>query len=169
MRHVLLFLQPDRLPRVAAAVGRCNHSSAFVVRHCPFLTATSESPAAAVRVRLSCPSTARVGERSETLSGARTQIDKAQLNATNPAALRRALEELGYAEGRNLVLDYRTADGNAALYPSLVAETIGRNPDLIILFALRPIRIRWYARWSWSGDRISESLYPTTAPLWLGP
>ena len=56
----------------------------------------------------------------------------AQLNTTNLAALRRGLEELGYAEGRNLVLDYRSADGNAALYPSLVAEVIGRSPDLII-------------------------------------
>jgi len=56
----------------------------------------------------------------------------AQLNATNLAALRRGLEELGYAEGRNLVLDYRSADGNAALYSGLVAEVIGRHPDLII-------------------------------------
>ena len=56
----------------------------------------------------------------------------AQLNATNVAALRRGLEELGYVDGRNLVLDYRSADGNAALYPGLVAEVIGRNPDLII-------------------------------------
>ncbi|MBR1237863.1 hypothetical protein [Bradyrhizobium sp. AUGA SZCCT0182] len=50
----------------------------------------------------------------------------AQLNTTNLAALRRGLEELGYAEGRNLVLDYRSADGNAALYPSLVANAGSR-------------------------------------------
>ena len=56
----------------------------------------------------------------------------AQLNATNLAALRRGLEELGYVEGRNLVFDYLSADGNAALYPSLVAELIGRRSDLII-------------------------------------
>ena len=55
-----------------------------------------------------------------------------QLNLTNLSALRRGLKELGYAEGRNLVLDYRSADGNAALYPGLVAEVIGRNPELII-------------------------------------
>jgi hypothetical protein len=56
----------------------------------------------------------------------------AQLNAPNLAALRRGLEELGYVEGRNFVFDYRSADGNAALYPGLVAEVIGRNPELII-------------------------------------
>lgn len=56
----------------------------------------------------------------------------AQLNATNLAALRRGLEELGYVEGRNLLFDYRSADGNASLYPGLVAEVIGRNSDLII-------------------------------------
>jgi putative tryptophan/tyrosine transport system substrate-binding protein len=57
----------------------------------------------------------------------------AQLNASNLAALRRGLEELGYVEGRNLVVDYRSADGNAALYPGLVAEVADRNPELIIV------------------------------------
>lgn len=56
----------------------------------------------------------------------------AKLNATNLTALRSGLEELGYVEGRNFVFDYRSADGNAALYPSLVADVIGGNPDLII-------------------------------------
>lgn len=46
--------------------------------------------------------------------------------------MRSGLEELGYVEGRNLVFDYRSADGNAAHYPNLVAYVIGRNPDLII-------------------------------------
>jgi len=55
----------------------------------------------------------------------------AQLNATNLAALRRGLEQLGYVEGHNFTFD-RSADGDAALYPGLVAEVIGRNPDLII-------------------------------------
>jgi ABC-type uncharacterized transport system substrate-binding protein len=55
-----------------------------------------------------------------------------QLNTTNLAALRRGLEELGYFEGRNFLLDYLSADGDAFLYPSLAAEVIGRNPDLII-------------------------------------
>lgn len=57
----------------------------------------------------------------------------AQLNASNLAALRRGLQELGYVEGRNLVVDYRSADGNAALYPGLVAEVADRNPELIIV------------------------------------
>ena len=57
----------------------------------------------------------------------------AQLNASNLSALRRGLEELGYVEGRNLVVDYRSADGNAALYPGLVAEVADRNPELIIV------------------------------------
>jgi putative ABC transport system substrate-binding protein len=56
----------------------------------------------------------------------------AQLNATNLTALRSGLEELGYVGGRNLFFDYRSADGNAAHYPSLVADVIGRSPDLII-------------------------------------
>jgi putative ABC transport system substrate-binding protein len=56
----------------------------------------------------------------------------AQLNATNLTALRGGLEELGYIEGRHFLFDYRSADGNASLYPGLVAEVIGRHSDLII-------------------------------------
>ena len=56
----------------------------------------------------------------------------ADLNAPNLAALRRGLQELGYSEGRNLVIDYRSADGNADRYASLVGEVIGSRPDLII-------------------------------------
>ena len=56
----------------------------------------------------------------------------AELNAANLAAFRRGLQDLGYIEGRNLVLEYRSADGDAALFPGLIAELIGLNVDLIV-------------------------------------
>src|SRR5688572_13273345 len=56
----------------------------------------------------------------------------AELNAANLAAFRRGLQDLGYIEERNLVLEYRSADGNAALFPGLIAGLIGLNVDLIV-------------------------------------
>src|SRR5438046_9045719 len=38
-------------------------------------------------------------------------------NAANLDALRKGLRELGYVEGRNLVIEYRSADGRAERVP----------------------------------------------------
>ena len=40
------------------------------------------------------------------------------------AGLRRGLEDRGYVFGRNLVLDERYANGNAAQVPQLIAELL---------------------------------------------
>src|SRR5215207_4978654 len=56
----------------------------------------------------------------------------AELNAANLAAFRQGLQDLGYVEGRNLVLEYRSADGDACRYPVLICELIGFNVDLIV-------------------------------------
>jgi putative tryptophan/tyrosine transport system substrate-binding protein len=55
-----------------------------------------------------------------------------ELNAANFSAFRQGLQDLGYIEGRNLVLKYQSADGNAALFPGLIAELIGLNVHLIV-------------------------------------
>ena len=60
------------------------------------------------------------------------EVISAELNAANLKALRKGLQELGYVEGRNLALEYRSADGNAALFPGIISELIGLNVDLII-------------------------------------
>jgi putative ABC transport system substrate-binding protein len=56
----------------------------------------------------------------------------AELNAANLAAFRRGLQELGYIEGRNLRVEYRSADGTASRFPALISELIGLNVDLIV-------------------------------------
>jgi len=56
----------------------------------------------------------------------------AELNATNLAAFRGGLQELGYTEGRNLVLHYRSADGDATRFPALISELVGLHVDLIV-------------------------------------
>lgn len=48
-----------------------------------------------------------------------------------PAVLKR-LGELGYVEGKNLVVDYRSADGVAERFPSLARDLIRAKSDLII-------------------------------------
>jgi putative tryptophan/tyrosine transport system substrate-binding protein len=56
----------------------------------------------------------------------------AELNSANLAAFRRGLHELGYTEGRNFVLDYRSADGDASRFPKLISELIGLEVDLLV-------------------------------------
>jgi putative ABC transport system substrate-binding protein len=53
-------------------------------------------------------------------------------NAANFDALRKGLRELGYVEGRNLVIEYRSADGRAERFPDLAAELVRLNVDLIV-------------------------------------
>ena len=55
----------------------------------------------------------------------------AELNAAYLAAFRLALRDLGYVEGKNLVLEHRSADGDASRFPALVSEVIALNVDLI--------------------------------------
>jgi putative ABC transport system substrate-binding protein len=53
-------------------------------------------------------------------------------NAANLAALRQGLQELGYVEGQNYVLEYRSADGQAERFSSLAAELVRARVDLIV-------------------------------------
>ena len=56
----------------------------------------------------------------------------AESNAGNLAAFRRGLQELGYEEGRNFVLEYRSAEGDARRFPGLVSESIDLKIDLLV-------------------------------------
>src|SRR5215216_2530417 len=53
-------------------------------------------------------------------------------NAANLDALRKGLRELGYIEGRNLIIEYRSADGRAERFPDLASELVRLNFDLIV-------------------------------------
>jgi putative tryptophan/tyrosine transport system substrate-binding protein len=53
-------------------------------------------------------------------------------NAANLDALRKGLRDLGYVEGRNLVIEYRSADGRAERFPDLAAELVRLKVDLIV-------------------------------------
>jgi putative tryptophan/tyrosine transport system substrate-binding protein len=53
-------------------------------------------------------------------------------NAANLDAFRSALRSLGYTEGGNLIIDYRSSDGASERFHELVAELRGLGVDLIL-------------------------------------
>jgi putative tryptophan/tyrosine transport system substrate-binding protein len=53
-------------------------------------------------------------------------------NASNLDALRKGLRDFGYVEGRNLLIEYRSADGRAERFSDLASELVGLNVDLIV-------------------------------------
>jgi len=56
----------------------------------------------------------------------------AALEANLVDAFREGLRELGYEEGRNIVIEYRWADGEYERFSTLVAELIAARVDLIV-------------------------------------
>lgn len=53
-------------------------------------------------------------------------------NAANLNAFLQGMRDLGYVEGQNLVLDYRSAEGRAERFPNLATEMIRGNVDVIV-------------------------------------
>ena len=53
----------------------------------------------------------------------------------NRDAFRLGLTELGYIEGRNIVIEYRAADGKIERLPGLATELVGLKVDLIVALA----------------------------------
>lgn len=62
------------------------------------------------------------------LSYGSVEIDKSLL-----AALRQGLRELGYLEGKNIVIEQRYAKGQSDKLPELVAELVRVNADVIVV------------------------------------
>ena len=54
------------------------------------------------------------------------------LNHVNFDAFQRALRDLGYVEGQNLVIEYRSADGQVDRFPELAIDLGGSKVDLIV-------------------------------------
>ena len=55
-------------------------------------------------------------------------------------AFQRGLRELGYIEGKNIILEYRYADGKLDLLPELAADLVRLKVDAIVTRSTAPIR-----------------------------
>ena len=60
------------------------------------------------------------------------EVVPATSNATNLAAFRQGLKELGFAEGQNVVMEYRSADGRPERFPGLAEELLRVKIDVIV-------------------------------------
>ena len=56
----------------------------------------------------------------------------ASANSGRHDAFRRGLRELGYVEGKNIIVEWRNADGKIANLPGLAAELVRLNVDVIV-------------------------------------
>jgi ABC-type uncharacterized transport system substrate-binding protein len=55
-------------------------------------------------------------------------------------AFRQGLRELGYVEGKNIVIEWRSAEGNYDLLPALAAELVNLKVDVILSYGPIPTR-----------------------------
>jgi putative tryptophan/tyrosine transport system substrate-binding protein len=53
-------------------------------------------------------------------------------NAANLSAFRQGLAQLGYVEGQNFVIEYRSADGRPGRFSDLATELAGLKVDVIV-------------------------------------
>jgi putative ABC transport system substrate-binding protein len=56
----------------------------------------------------------------------------ALLGDLDAVIIRQRLAELGYAEGKNLIFDFRSAEGQPERLPQLAAELVKTTPDVIV-------------------------------------
>jgi putative tryptophan/tyrosine transport system substrate-binding protein len=63
------------------------------------------------------------------------------LDPVRSEALRQGLRELGYVEGKNIVIEWRSAEGKLDRLPALAAELVGLKLDVIVASGPVPTRV----------------------------
>jgi putative ABC transport system substrate-binding protein len=77
------------------------------------------------------PLAARAQPAGRTVRVGMLETVSTALKPDDLAAFRQGLRALGYVEGQNLRLEYRSADGRPERFPALAQELLGLNVDLI--------------------------------------
>jgi putative tryptophan/tyrosine transport system substrate-binding protein len=62
------------------------------------------------------------------------------ISSTRIDTFRGGLRELGYVEGKNFILEYRSAEGKLDRFPALAAELVRLKVDIIVSAGLGPTR-----------------------------
>ena len=62
-------------------------------------------------------------------------LSSASLSSQNTDAFLKGMRELGYVEGKNLVVEWRFADGKFERLPGLAAELVQLKVDVIVAVA----------------------------------
>jgi putative ABC transport system substrate-binding protein len=75
--------------------------------------------------------TAEAEQRTLYRIGVLENVDQS-VNAANLDAFREGLRDLGYVDGRNLAIEYRSADGRTERFSDLAGELIRLNVDVIV-------------------------------------
>ena len=75
-------------------------------------------------------------------------------------AFRRGLRDLGYIEGKNILIEYRDAEGNLDRAPALIAELVQLKVDILVVTSLAAIRGAKQATKDNSHWRLDLDLFP---------
>jgi putative ABC transport system substrate-binding protein len=78
------------------------------------------------------PLAARAQQRDQMRRVGMLEMTARELNAANLAAFVKGMRELGYAEGQNLRIEYRSADGRGQRFAELADELVGLKVDVIV-------------------------------------
>ena len=106
------------------------------------------------------------------LIGLLSSQSSATIQQGGPKAFRQKLRDLGYAEGRNLVIEYRWADGRYERLPALAKELARLNVDLILTpHGVAPVAPALAAKRAtktipivfFAGDAVESGLVPSIA------
>jgi putative tryptophan/tyrosine transport system substrate-binding protein len=59
-------------------------------------------------------------------------LDTTSAKSANVEIFRNALSQLGYVEGQNLIIEYRSGEGHIERFPELATEMVGLKVDIIV-------------------------------------
>jgi putative ABC transport system substrate-binding protein len=108
------------------AIGNSKKAEVFSVALCTMLFALSSSADAQQPTKIP-----RIGYLTAT---------SPSVNPARIEAFRQGLRELGYVEGKNIVIEWRSAEGKLDRVPSLAAELVRLKVDVIVASGPTPTR-----------------------------